>query len=827
MPKAHPIQNQFNAGEFSPLLYGRSDLEKYRAALKVCENFVPLIQGGVTRTPGTKFVAEVKYSDRATRLITFQFSTEQAYILEVGDRYIRFFTDHGAVVVSGVVAWADATAYVAGDVRAHGGVNYYCHTAHTSVAGAAGNEPGVGSTADDVWHALSADIFEIPTPYAADDVFGVMRTQSADVLYLTHPSYAPRKLVRRGATDWTLEEIEFVDGPYLRVNSTDTEMTVSAQNIAIESFSYDHGAGEVEITTPGAHLLDVGDSVTVLGNSFTYDNGGGCGAAVSSNLNGAYTVAEVVDTHSFVVAKTIAGWVGWCSQYVSKGEIQVANQWTVTLSATVGVNGGLGLQNTDVGRALRVQDGATWRWTEIQAVDSVTKARVGDTAPGYADLGAVAATKEWRLGAWSDTTGYPVAVTFYQDRLVFGGGGGDPRRLDGSVTADYELFQPSAPDGSVADDDAVSVTLGSNQVNSIRWLRDNEKGMLVGTSGSCWVVRPDTLGGALTPTNVTADKFTVSGAAPVDPIEAGRTILYVQNSARKLREAAYVFEVDGFTAPDMTLLAEHVTRGGIVEMAYQQEPYSVVWAVRADGTLLGFTYDREQDVLAWHRHPREGVSFKSVAVVPEPEGEYDELWLIGQYEIEGVTKQYVEYMMPFWEGGQPLADAFYVGCGLSYSGPGTTSLSGLDHLEGETVTVLADGAAHPDKVVSGGAITLDRTVQKAHVGLGYSSNMQSLGIEAGAADGTAQGKKKRIPYVTVRMFETLGLQVGPDANTLDTVSFRTSAHPMGAPPPAFTGDKQVGFPGGHDTEGTVYVRQPGALPANILALMPKVITQDG
>src|SRR3990167_7396442 len=671
--KASPLKDAFNAGEFSELTAARVRFEKYQNALRLCENMIPLVQGGVTRRPGTMFVAEVKTSSDLTRLIDFEYSITQAYMLEFGDQYIRFYKDRGQIES------APSTPY------------------------------------------------EIATPYIEADLFQLKYTQSADVLYITHPSYAPRKLSRTGHTAWTLTTIDFQDGPYLSTNITATTITLGA--------------------TSG----------------------------------------------------------------------------TTTATASTAI-----FASTDVGRHIRFKStGSTWGWMKITAYTSTTQVTVSiQRSPA-----AATASTNWRLGFWSATTGYPSCVTFFEDRLFFANNSLRPQRIDGSIVGDYENFAPTASDGVVADDNAVTITLNANDVNAIMWLIDDEKGLLVGTKSGEWMVRPSSLQEALTPTNVAAKRSTAFGSASLQAVRAGRASIYLQRAGKKARELAYVYEVDGFRSPDMNVLASHVLDGGVTQFNYQQEPYSVIWFARTDGQLVGLTYERDQDVVGWHRHIIGG-SFgsgdavvESVNVIPAPTLDSDEVWMIVKRTINGATVRYIEYITPNFDE-DTTTDAFFVDCGLTYDGVAADVISGLDHLEGETLSVLADGATHPAVVVASGSVTLNREASVVQLGLSYTSDVQTLRIDAGAADGTAQGKTKRIHRIGMRLYKTLGLKFGPNASNLDILPFRTSADEMGNPPTLFTGDKSVNWNSGYETEGYVYLRQDQPLPFTLLGLYPQLVTQD-
>ncbi len=685
MPKVSPIQTAFNAGEFSPLMYGRVDYDKYRRGLAVSLNGVPLVQGPWARRPGTAHVAETKSSASASRLLRFQFSTTQAYVLEFGNLYMRVFKDHAQVV-----------------------------------------------TAPDT-------PFELVTPYATADLAGLQTEQSADVLYVVHASHLPYKITRTGHTSWTATPVGFVDGPYLPTNTTATTLSPASAS----------GTGI-----------------------------------------------------------------------------------TVTASSVTGINGGAGFRASDVNRWMRIKHSTTWGWAFITAVTDTTHAVVSITSA----FGGTGAVTDWRLGLYNATDGWPTAVAFHDDRLGFGGAGGAPSRFDFSNTGAYETFSPTASDGVIADDNAIAYSLNGGDVQLIRWMASEEKGLVVGTSSAEWVVRPSSLGEALSPTNVDAKRVSKRGSrANVPPLTLTNSVLYVQKSGRKLREIAYNIEVDGFRSPDMTVLSEHVTLGGIKELAYQAEPHSVVWGVRNDGVLLSFTYDREQDVLAWGRHILGGYSnagrtvdakVESVTAIPAPDGTYDEVWMIVNRYVNGGTERNVEYMTKFREEGDAQEDAFFVDSGLTYDGSAATTISGLEHLEGETVSILADGAVHPTRVVDDGEITLTHAASVVQVGLAYNSDGQMLRIEAGAADGTAQGKTQRSHRVVFRLHESGPVKVGEDFDNLTPLNVRTSSHATGAAVPLFTGDKGTTWEGDYSSNNYICWRFDQPLPGTVVGIMPQLHTQD-
>lgn len=737
MARSTWTQNNFNGGEWSPLAYGRSDLAKYKNALSTCLNYVPTAQGGLTRRPGSRYVAEVKSSADAVRLVRFEFSITQAYIIEFGPSYVRFYTNGGQLLTDSTAAYNGATAYNIGDLVKQGGVVYYC------IAATTGNAPPNAT----YWYAQTTtalpgfdSIYEIPTTYAAADLQALSFTQSADVLYIAHPSYAPRKLIRTGEAAWTLNTISFTDGPYLLVNSTATTMDWSAMTGSV----------------------------------------------------------------------------------------------TVSLSSTVGVNGGAGFLATDVGRVIRYKPSTEWGWGTITGVtDTLTATLTVSASPS----GAHSHTTLWRMGVWGGTAGYPSCVTFNQDRLIWAGSTGYPSRLDGSNTSDYENMSPSGIDGVVVDSNALAFTLNSNSVSAINWMLSDEWGLLIGTATGEWVMAASSTQTAVTPTNVTAKQTTSYGTCAVPPVRMGKSTLYVQRTKRKLREMTYQFTLGTFSAPDISLVSEHLTKGGIKQMAAQLAPYPNLWMVRLDGTLVGMSYDKDQEIFGWHRHELGGYSdaaqtlppvVESVATIPAPSVDRDEVWIVVQRYVNGGVKRYVEVLSKFWEDGDAVADGAFVDSSATYSGASTTTVSGLTWLAGQTVSVLADGSVHPPVTVSvGGVATLVRSVTKAQIGLGYTSLGKTMRIESGGADGQAQGKLKRIHRAIMRLFQTVGLNLISNTGSSTPEPFRTSADLMDNPIALYTGDKRWAFDGSYEVEGQVAWSQSDPLPSNILMVVAQLDTQDG
>jgi hypothetical protein len=767
--KASPIQTNFNSGEVSPALYGRVDVEFYKSALATCLNCLPLVEGPVTRRPGSYHAANVKNSNKQTRLVRFKPSDTEAYVVEVGDRYFRFYKNNGQVLLSG-------------------------------------------------------SPYEIATPYLETDIFELnVDAQSADVLYITHPSYAPRKLMRFGDTKWTLEIIDFLDGPY-------GELHDNLSNVIQLSPSAATGAITITATTPGAKsvtgAVDNGAGLiritvnTALLPFFTGATAIIAGVTGTTEANGTWTVVYVDSTHLDLVGSVFV------NAYIAGG--------TVAFSFFAA---------TDVGRLIRLREGSTWGYVKITGyTDPITvSATVINTltnnTPKYF----------FRMGVWSGTTGYPSAAAFYEDRLVFGSNTQGQQRIDGSRTGAYEDFTPSDTDGTVAADHAYSFNLNSDDVQVVKWLKNDEKALFVGTGAGEWPLRPSTSSEAISPTNINAKQSTAFGSADVPAIKTGKGVLFVQKYGRKLRRMAFNWEADGFSSQNLTRLAGHITKGatvatsGIKNIAWQQSPQPYVWAIREDGALLALLYDEDEKVMGWSRHTLGGYSnaghtspavVEALAVIPSQDGSRDEVWLVVRRYINGVAARSVEYLTKAWDEEDAIEDSVYLDCAKTYDGAPTTTITGLTYLIGETVSVLADGAEHPDVVVNGsGEITLNRSASVVQVGYRYNSDGQTLRQEAGAADGTAQGKTNRPHRVAFRFRGTGPVKIGSNFNSsgygkLTPLPLRVSTDDTATAVPLFSGDKSIEWEADYAMDNSICWRWNSALPGTLLAIMPQLHTQD-
>ena len=829
-----PIQS-FNSGEVSPLFEARSDFAKYDNACRTLQNMLVLTQGPVTRRPGTYYIAEVKDSDDYARLISFEYSKSDTYILELGDLYARYYRN-GGVILDG------------------------------------------------------ADPYEIVTVFTDDEAFEIQYVQRANEMYLVHADHPPQKLTRTGHTAWTIAEYAYEGGPFMPENETAVTITPNAVTGAVTltaSVATFNVAGHPNSLWRIRHRVA---SASISGAL------AGDGSSATLPVGGAFdfsTKGTWIGTVALERNENGAGWEptpGFKSSVndenisYSDTELEADVLYRVTMSGYVS-----GTATYNLAATSYIHTGIV----DVTAVASTVSA----SGTVVTDLASTGATVKWSEPAWSDYRGWPQTVEFHEQRLVFGGTESFPQTIWFSTAADYT----DMTEGTLADDAFIYDLPGQNP---IQWLKSQEY-LMVGTLGGTGKIGEQNV--ALTPTNRPSYKVqSKPGSAYIQAVQAGDAILYVERGGEKVREIAYSLERDSFLAPDMTVLAEHIADGGIVDIAYQARPDSILWCVRDDGTLLSLTYRREQEVIAWATHTTGATgSFESVSVIPGTDE--DEVWVVVKRTIDDSDVRYVEQFQPRDWGDQE--DCFFVDSGLSYDGGATVAItnitranpavvtvsswpedaagtalsdgdqirilsvrgmtevndnvytvddadavstfslddsasvgninstsftayvsggtvqevekdfSGLDHLEGEEVTIFSDGAYESTSNVASGVASSSDWVNTAHIGLAYKSILETLPMVI--EGGSEAPKSKLIPRVDVDVFETLGFFYrGWNENSV--LSEMPEIESDATPIPAYTGFRRCLFPFGHTQKAIVYIEEERPIPLTIRAIYPWV-----
>lgn len=499
-----------------------------------------------------------------------------------------------------------------------------------------------------------------------------------------------------------------------------------------------------------------------------------------------------------------------------------------------------GTEEQDVDMRLRVSSGTTGAAASgaavprfiLEAADSRTYGlvKITEVSPSPGEDATDACTVDvirtigeansptvlWAEGAWSDYRGFPAAVGLHEARLWFAGSRHQPQTLWASVSNDFENFRRST-----LDDGAIAITLAAENSNSIRWI-NSAQALLIGTGGEEWALRSATEGAAITPTSLRVERQSGYSSMALSAKMIHEVTIFVQRDGQRVRQMTYQDTQQGYTAADLTVLAPHVTAGGVLQIDFQQAPTAILWVVTAKGKLAAMTFEREQNVFGWHLHDTDG-DIETLCVLHGTPA--DEVWVGVKRTIDGVTKRYVERMQPQamagdWDTPETLVYADSAKT-FTFETP-TSALTGLEHLEGKTCVVLVDGTVHRRMAVQNGAIALDVPARVAIVGLPYTSEVQPMKQEVQMQDGTAQGRRFKLHGVTVRVDHSAAGEVS--ANPQDASlpwSRLPSTQSFGQATPLFTGERDVILESRHEAAVNLTVRQTDPLPLNITALILK------
>lgn len=827
----HAYQTNFTAGELTPGLFSRQDFKKYANGAERLRNALAIVTGGATRRAGSQYIAKAKSTSPfqasmvqesafqsghhdSVRLKDFVFNTNDAMVLELGPAYMRFYKnreqvlgtatgselvvnggfavdlaswvvqqDNGAATFweapgraalnAGLVGLAGISQSIAGLVTGTkyvlsfevdnagltfdigstlGAGDVYPRTALTAgsyrlVFAASGATaminftnatPSTIAKLDNVSMAEAVPL-EITTPYRADEVRSVRFAQSADVMYMTHRNRPVQKLTRLADTLWTINSVVFNPPPTEEIDITPAAILTPGAVV---------GAGITFTTDVSAFLAaDLGRQIKSKG-----------GVAVITAVGGPTSVTVDIIQPFLSTAPVGAG--GWSMDGSPNANITISALGPVN-AIVDGTLASAGFRATDVGGFLNVNDGI-FEITQVVS-DTVVKAKVlkaiEPPATGAGTAGAWTLTFE----SWTEANGYPEVCTFFEQRLWFSKG----QHIWGSAVGDFENFG-----AGVNDDDACDFPIASGQVDVIRWMKSLEF-LIAGTIGSEYKL--DGVDKAIAPGNPpkTSPQSAWGSDPEPDAVRAGAAVIYVQRGRQQIREMAKAFEagVDGFASTDIALLASHLFKSGVREIARSSSPASYIFAVIDDGNLGVCSYERPEDVVAWGLVTTKG-KYKSIAVIPDKCGAGDEVWALVERTINGRSDLYVEVF-----DGQLNTD-----CALVYEGSTVTAdaVAGLIHLETEEVDVLRTSPSafqsscfqmncfqavqvkDTVQTVSGGVVTLASPAVRAEIGLHYESEIKTLRIEVPTPVGTAQFRAKRTNTIYVRFKCTRGTGVFVD-----------------------------------------------------------------
>ena len=933
MAQINYLQTNFTAGEISPKLYGRVDIGRYKNGAKSLQNFITMIEGGARRRGGTKFMLACRETDTVPRLIRWQYSVDQVYVIEMTPNVFRFHvpgdgvlaetgkTITGATAASPCVITATAHGFANGDrvvITGVGGMSPL-NNRHFEVANITANTfelLGINSTGYPAFTTggTVARIVEVAHDYGAN--YATVETaQFGDALYLAHASFARQKLTRTSTTTCVLSDVEIERGPLRTLNSDDHEYISATQYYVysllleedgIDAFLLEDDSGRIiledvqisaatqtkpcAITTTGSHNLTTGQTVTISGvsgmtqlngvkfrivvtgtNTLTLEDPRGYpidATAYTAYVSGGMITATTTPfgTYSQGTRLSLTSTTGIFQAGHVDGLLRLwepgqgsgvcAPFGTATLTDNImytyegGVYGVHGLVSPSAkwqndwhypshrsGTIRVINTTGTEYFDAVYLHDSSCVVQIDEWVSSTEVRGRIvhndlpksiidAPTRYFEFGAWSAQYGYTALLTVDNRRMWSTKSSGNPQTVWASTLGNFERHQDGADD-----DDSISATYGSDQIETPVWMMPGSGVLAMGTENGEFVIRASNVSEAVTPSNIKIDKKGFAGSAPTRPVQIGESIVFVQrdgdpaNFGRKVREITWLSDRDSFAPLDLTRLASHIgATATIRELAYQQVPDSILWARRSNGTLAGCTYVKEEEIIAWHQHTFENGTVQRMVVAPGPDG--DELWLVVTRTISGETVRNLEVMQYGLDEAGAIEDSKFFDCHLQYSGTSTSTITGLWHLRGETLGCLINGAVVPDVTVDSlGRVTLPRAGTRVLIGYDIDARIETLDFEAGAQAGTAQGRPKRINELTLRFYRTGYAQYGRDASSLDEVQFRSTTDAMGSPVPLFSGLKRVSFDGGWDREASALIVASKGLPCTVLGVGPQLTTQ--
>lgn len=841
-----PFFRSFAAGEIAEELYGRVDLTKRQTGLALCKNFWVLPHGPAQNCPGFKYVLDVKDSTNKVRLRGFSYSDTQTMILEIGAGWIRFKTGGGSLLESNspvITAITQANPGVVTTFTAHGFTNGQTVFLDNAIGGMTQlrgrfvkvtfigantfsiqdlNGANINTTGYGAYTAggTTTRIYEIANSYAAADLFDLVFTQKADVMTITHPNYPPAELKRLGATNWTLTNISF--NPLSVAPTNYPTVDLSAGTAAGPLFEYaatSIATGTLEesfytrvisgnplwkanitavtkanpgvFTTAAAQPFAVGDAVYVVGVNGMVE------------LNDKFYKCNTVIDGTHITLKDEATGVpldttGF-STYTSAGTAQAAGGYAnfpggANLSITPVLPAGAARYNVYkklnglygyIGQALK-----GWPFIDNNITPDMSR-----TPPIANNL----------FGAVGD---YPGAVGYYEGRRAFAGTNNNPLQFVATQSGTESNITFSIP---AKDSDTIQLNILSSEAQRIRHIIPLDVLVLLTALGE-WKVFPQN-SDVLTPKNAVPKRISAEGASKVQPVIAGSSILFPAAQGGRVRELKYKTDanfVASYMTTDISIMAPHLFDGHtILDAAYARSPIKMAFFVRDDGVLIGLTYLPEQEVVAWWQRTTDGL-FESVATVLEG----NETVLYAVVNHQGVRR--VEQMST--RRFATLADSYFMDSGATYSGaPISTISNGLWHLETKTVSILADGAVHAQKVVTNGSVTLDQAASKVQIGLPIVADFQTLPCAIEGAPAAGQANVKSVNEAWIRVKDTSNLKVGPDFVNMRALKQRTN-EPYGSPPKTLSGVYQISIDGAWGQDGAICIRQDQPLPITISAL---------
>lgn len=763
MSDTRVYQRSFGGGEITPELFGRIDLTKNQTGLALCRNMRVQPHGPVVNREGTAYINETKLSAKKSRLIPFTLSDTVTYLLEFGDQYIRFHTNGGTVL--------EAAKTITGITQANPGV---------ITSNAHGFNNGQ-------WVYLAA----IGGMTQLNGRFFVVAGVTANTFTLTDLGGAAINTTSYGAytAGGTAARVYEIASPYLEADLFDLHYAQATVKLSLTHSSY--APRELVITAPTNWALNTISFATPLSAPL--------GTVAAATVNVGVTGASL--THAYLVTAvndngdeslTYVSGTNYCvNNLYTAGNYNLVT-WTAVSGATryrvyrasatnVGVAGSVFgfIGETNIALTF-IDQNITIDFTRTLPVDQAILASPNN---------------------------YPAATSYFEQRRLFAGSNTDQQVVWLTRVGSDQNMAQSSP---IRDDDPFDFKVAAREATQIKHIVPLED-LLLFSGYVIWhafSISAD----ALTATTTVVRPVVYTGTSNVQPVTSGKSIIFEEARSGHVIEIRYSWQQNGYDVKDTSLMSPHLFDGYTMkDLSFSSGRLKTAWVVRSDGTLLGLTYIPEQEVLAWHRHDTSGGTFESVATIQE--GTDDGVYFIVKRTITGRTVRYIERLK--LTSTTVLADSFYVDAGLVYSGAATSTISGLYHLEGTVVSILADGAEHAQKTVASGSITLDTTASKVIVGLPITADIVTLPPMSEIA-GLVLGQEKNVTRVSLRVVSSSSLFAGTSFTKLREFKQKTT-EPFDSPPSLITGSMTVAVDGAWNKEAQVYLRHTKPLPLKILS----------
>lgn len=788
------LQSNFN-GEWSPLMLGRVELSRYATSLRTMENFAPTIPGGARKRPGTEYIGEVQDSSKKTRLESFTFSNEQSYLLEFSDLKLRFWRN-------GVLLSDTET-----------------------------------------------------TPYTEDEVFSLRMTSTNDIIYIASPNHAPYKLTRTSDTTFNFALLEFKNQPFEDQNLTTTTIQSSgttgtsvtltsssslftASMVNSSKFQISHVQArvvtestinntKVGATTFGSHEdYSVGEIVKVSDDYYTCIqafSGHNSGDPITNFINQSNASNNYFEQG--IIARDVQGqnlefdiegeWSfrtegRWDGEWLIQESTDNGANWTTRYALFSNESDNYVREGDETANPLKIRiilysgysDAALVTFTEKEITKTGEALITGygssvsatATIDSNKPIAETTATALWSENEWNYRKGFPSQVFFKNNRLCFASTKADNQAIWGSEVDRWDNFKR----GIQEDSQPFKDVLRTGNQDPIQWVSEQSK-TLLGLSSQIRNLTGEDGSSILAPGKNSSARQAGRGAADLEPVEVDDFTFYVQLGGRIIRGLTNDYERGVYAAADMTREAEHVTRGGVKQMAFQLNRVSTLYAVTGEGIAACLVFDPEVEKMGWYRLKTQGGTIESVAILPAT-GEEDEVYFVVKRSINGSTKRYIERLkndqIRIQDDGLQ-DDMFYVDCGTTITGTNITTVTGLNHLEGEEIQVLGDGDYFGKKQVVNGQIEIPaRTpaTSKVTCGLPIEAKLWPMPLEGITASGTTSGDKKRVKEITIDVMNSLGIQTkdSPDDTKEPTdLTPRQSDADLGSSPALYSGKLEV------------------------------------